>query len=182
MNFTKTLFACASILCLLSCSSSLIATNGKKWNGTEVLQKITDETVFYVDYEKVGHKSALNTIDPSDIASITMYEKSDKKVPKAIKDDIDNGVVLLITKKYAISNYRPKLANISKEYHDRTVTEPNDRDNLMYVINDEILKPNVEGKLMNLKFSKVKSIVVLSADEAQKIYGSGANNGAVIIK
>ncbi|MCP2044858.1 hypothetical protein [Pontibacter sp. HSC-36F09] len=182
MNLIKIIFACASMLCLGSCSSSLITTNGKKWNETEVLQRITDETVFFVDYEKVGHKSALNNIDPNDIAKITIYEKSDKKVPKNIKNNIENGVVLLITKKYAISKYRPKLSSISKEYHDKTINEPDDRDNLMYVIDGEILKPNVEGMLINLNFSKVKSIVVLSADEAQKIYGSTANNGVVIIR
>ena len=168
-------------IALTGCSSSLFLNNGDKNDFREVAKKVNSETVYFIDYEKKGSVDSIKKLKPNDIARIDAYFDKDKSAPRLFKKYTEYGVVLFITKKYAINLYRPQLAKISKDYYEYTKDKPVDEDNLLYVVNGEVLKPNVEGKLIDLKFSKIKRIELLSSEEAQKIYGDKAQYGAVII-
>ena len=161
--------------------SQLVKPVTKKWNTKETLNRTNDSTVYFVDFEKKGGKKNIATLNPSDIALITAYFDDEEDMPVIFKDYLKHGAISFITKKYAISLYRPQLSKYSKGYLELAKLHCNDYDSLFYVIDGEIVTPNVEGKLVGIEFSKIKSVVVLAPGEAEKKYGDKAKLGAVII-
>ena len=169
------------LLFSLHAQSQLIKPIVKKWNTKETLNRINDTTVYFVDYEKKGGKKEIATINPNEIALITAYFEEEEGLPIIFKNYLEHGAISLITKRYAISIYKPELSRFSKDYSELAKLHCNDYDSLFYVIDGEVLTPNVEGKLMNIDFSKIKSIKVSGPEEAEKKYGDKAKRGAVII-
>lgn len=161
--------------------SQLIKPNAKKWNSKEILKKTNDTTAYFLDYEIVGGKKDIATIKPNEIALITAYFEDETDLPVMFKNYLAHGAISLISKKYAISHYRPKLSKLSNDYFELTKSHSTDFDSLLYVIDGEILLSGVEGKLFGLNFSLIKSIKMLTPEEAENIYGDKAKLGAVLI-
>ncbi len=160
--------------------AQLIKASDKQWNSKEVLDRINDSTTYFIDTIKVD-MSNLAQINPTDIATITAYFEDEPELPLLFTEYVANGVIHLITKRYAISKYRPELSKISDDYKEITKQHPAEHDSLVYIVDGDTLTPNVEGKLINMYFSKIHSIQVVFPKEAEKLFGDKARLGAVII-
>jgi hypothetical protein len=161
-------------------NGQLIKPNGKKWNSKEILDKMNDSTVYFIDTLKVS-KNELNSVKPSDIALITAYFEDEPDLPSMFKPYLQNGAIAFVTKAYAISKYRSELSRMSSDYKELTKWYSNLRDSVLYIVDDDTLKPNIEGKLFNLNYSEIQSIRVVFPDEGQKSYGDKGQFGVVFI-
>lgn len=173
------LFFALLILPMLA-SSQLIKNSGKKWNSKEILDKINDATVYFLDTTKIS-KSDLSGMNSEEIALITAYFENEPDLPTLFKGYLEHGAISLVTKPYAISKYRPELSRISNDYLELTKRHSPDRDSILYIVDGDTLKPNVEGKLFNLNFSKIETIQVIFPDEAQKSFGDKGRFGVVFV-
>lgn len=168
-------------LIILGCSPELIKSDKGRWDLKEIMSKVNDETVYFVDYEKQPSREFIFTLKPEEVGSINAFFKKDKNVPVEFKQYLSNGVVSFITKKYLIKQYREKLSNISEEYFQLTNKEPDDRDKFTYIIDGNVLKPNVEPKLATINFSKIKHIKIITPELGKELYRVDTNFSIVVI-
>jgi hypothetical protein len=158
----------------------LFKDEGKKANVKKAVHKAGDNPIFVID-EKKDTSFAYKTIDPTKIASITIEGKKRKlkrlyEAPKST-----SGFVLIITKQYAVESYRPRFNEISPDYEKLVQNYSNEYDSIMYIADDNIIPPNVEGRLYNMIFNNIGDIKVKFPDEATSEYGDKAKFGVVII-
>ncbi len=168
------------LLLPIFCNAQLIKTNGKKWNTKAQLEKINDSTAFFIDTIKVN-KSDLGKVKPEEIALITAYFEDEPDLPEMFRSYLQNGAISFITKPYAIAKYRNEFSKISDEYKELTKQYSTDRDSLLYIVDGDTLKPNVEGALININLSRIETIQVIFPDEAQKRFGDIGRFGVVFI-
>jgi hypothetical protein len=172
-----------TILCVLACvlsEAQLIRSTGKKWNSKEILDKISDSTVYFLD-TRIVKKDSIKVIKPIDIASITAYFEDEPGLQSIYRAHLEHGAIVFFTKRFAISTYRPELSKISNEYSELTKLHPDDRDCVLYIVEGDTLKPNVEGKLMNIDFKRIDRMEVIFPDDTQKVFGDRTRFGVVII-
>jgi len=165
---------------VFGCTPKLIQSEKPQWDLTEVMSKINDETVYFVDYQKQPDDFD-HGLNPDDIGRIIAYFENDKNVPKEFQDHLANGVVMYITKEYSIQQYRDKLSKFSKDYYQLVKDEPINRDKYTYIINGELLKPNVEPVLASIDFRKIRKIEIISPAIGKEIYKVDSKYDIVLI-
>ena len=112
---------------------------------------------------------------------ITAYFEDEPDLPEMFRSYLQNGAISFITKPYAIAKYRNEFSKISDEYKELTKQYSTDRDSLLYIVDGDTLKPNVEGALININLSRIETIQVIFPDEAQKRFGDIGRFGVVFI-
>ena len=161
-------------------NAQLLKPTGKKWNSKEITDKINDSTIYFIDTTIVS-RNDLSSVEPSDIALITAYFEDEPDLPAMFKSYLKNGAIAFVTKAYAISKYRTELSRMSNDYQELTRWHSSNRDSVLYVVDGDTLKPNIEGKLVNLNYAQINTIQVVFPDEGQKTYGDKGRFGVVFI-
>jgi TonB-dependent SusC/RagA subfamily outer membrane receptor len=121
-----------------------------------------DKAVFFIDDEYVGH--TLPAIDGKDIDNIQVFngESAVEKAGEKAKD----GVVYIYTKRFAAT---PAPAVVLRGI---------DVKNPMYVVDGKVVSAEEAKKIES---STIATVNVLKGESATAIYGSGAENGVVLI-
>jgi hypothetical protein len=177
----KTVFLLVLSLLTINTYSQLFESEGKRWNPNKAVKKAGDRPIFIID-EKKDTSSSFIDLNPNDIASLTVYGESKKLRRKYNASKMTSGYIRIITKSYAINYYQPHLSEISSDYKALVQNYSKENDSIIYVADGEVISPNVEGKLYELRFKKIKEIIVIPSDKAKNDYGNRCKFGVVILK
>ncbi|MCK5134917.1 MAG: hypothetical protein KAR19_03955 [Bacteroidales bacterium] len=144
---------------------------------TEAVNKL-GESPYYALNEIPIQKDELNGINPEDVAYLITYynREATRKFGQQAKD----GAVLIFTKLYAIQKYKNLFSNYSKEYE--SIIQQTENDDIQYILNDQILTTNFEGRLAVLNESLLKSVEIINISELINKYQVDNKRVGVIIK
>jgi hypothetical protein len=143
---------------------------------TKAVQKLGPSPYFEVDGVP-KNKSDLNTLNASDIASITTYYNKEAK--KLYGDKAKDGVVIIETKPYATNKFESFFKSISKEYEE--MLNNTGKTDIQYILNDRVLVENYEGTLAAIDNKTFKSIRLIDSSELDSIYQIKEKKVGVII-
>ena len=147
-----------SILGIVCC----LTTFGQK--PKKAIKKLGDNPIFFIDSVNVDN-SELMKYGPTEIAQVTVYK--DKEAKDLFGEEGKDGVVYILTKKYAKSKYWQYFQSKSDDYK-KLVTSPEGDTAIQYILNERILKENFEGDLFLIDDTVFKSIRVLTKDILEK--------------
>ena len=123
------------------------------------ISNLPDSAIYVID--GVLSDKKLGGVNPLDILSIDIIKKD--KASEYFEGGARNGVVLVITKAFAIKSYQKKLSAFSKKYKNYIETHQNSDDNLVYILNgtplekknnDEIARTLYKISIENIKTVK----------------------------
>ena len=152
------------ILLALITSISLSGQSGK--SPKKLLKKLGTDPVFFLDSVNID-KSQINKLNPSDIASVTVYDGTD--AINLLGEDGKDGVVYMFTKTFAKNSYWNYFKTKSKDYSDR-VPSPDSDSTIQYILNKRVLISNFEGDLMLINDNIFKEISLIDKKTLAKDY------------
>lgn len=121
---------------------------------------------------------SLERINPKDILEISILKGTEAET--IYGSGGINGVVIITTKLYAISQYQQKLRGLSKQYDAYLKLNKNDDSELLYVLNGEPLEMTAKGggleKLYEIPLKKIESVTFMD-----KYYKGTFNNNKPLI-
>ncbi|SDE56455.1 hypothetical protein SAMN05216464_107188 [Mucilaginibacter pineti] len=133
--------------------------------------------VYYLDRIRV-HKSDLQKINPTDIASLDVIK--DSVITKRFGSNSTAGLFFIETKNFAKSRYQKYFSSKSPEYA-KLITDPGIDAAIQYILNDKVLKENFEGDLAGINDKRFKGIKILTKAELISIYGISDKDYGVVI-
>jgi hypothetical protein len=155
----------------------LITGCNNRLTPTKAAQKLGPNPYFEVDGKYIS-RSDLDTLNPSDIASLTTYYNKEAK--NLYGEKAKDGVVILETKKYAIMKFQNFLKSVSKEYEEMLYTTK--ETDIQYILNSRVLTENFVGTLATIDRITFKSIRLINGDELEREYQIKGKKTGVIIK
>ena len=121
---------------------------------------------------------SLERINPKDILEVSILKGTEAETLYGFGGV--NGVVIITTKLYAISQYQQKLRGLSIQYDAYLKLNKNDDSELLYVLNGEPLEMTAKGggleKLYEIPLKKIKSVTFMD-----KYYKETFNNNKPLI-
>ncbi|RZJ49182.1 MAG: hypothetical protein EOO44_18740 [Flavobacterium sp.] len=139
---------------------------------------IPKDPVFFIDSLKVS-KQELTKYEPNEIASLTVYK--DKNATDILGAEAVNGLIYIETKKFARERYWKFLKIMSNKYLE-IVPHPSQEQNVVYVLNDKVLKTNFEGDLAGIDKSNLIDFRIINSQELEKAYNISDKKWGIILK
>jgi hypothetical protein len=155
----------------------LICSCARKLTPTEAVQKLGASPYIEVD-DIAKSQSEINSINPSDVASLTVYY--DKEAIKLYGEKAMDGAVLVKTTSYAINQFETLFKGFSQEYEEMLrITE---RGEIQYILNERVLTSDFEGILARLSEKTLKRITIIDSLELDKKYQIKNKKIGVLVK
>jgi hypothetical protein len=139
-------------------------------------QLFTDP-VFFLDSVNMT-RIELQKYKPTDFATVTVYK--DSNAIKLVGDQGKYGAVYIETKKFARNKYWNFLKRKSNDYL-KAVPSPEDEKNVVYILNDKILKTNYEADLSVLNEENFIDMEVIDKKTLKKVYKISNKEFGVVI-
>lgn len=140
-------------------------------------EKLGDNSYFEVNEQAVSQNDIMN-YSGSDIATLKVY--FDKKAIRQFGDKAKDGAVIIMTKEFATSKYETLFKEFSEDYK-RMINNTN-KEEIQYILNDQILTANYEGDLASLNTKLLKKIAIIDEKELFDKYEIQDKNVGVIIR
>jgi TonB-dependent SusC/RagA subfamily outer membrane receptor len=120
---------------------------------------INGKEALYILDGKETDKSALGTVDPNAILEVNVLKDADATIIYGSKGV--NGVVVIATKKYAISSYQEKLSQLCDEYESYLTGHGTDDSVIAYNLDGKPLPKDDSGisTLYHLPRKKINEVV-----------------------
>jgi hypothetical protein len=135
------------------------------------------DPILYMDSVNVTRYD-LEDVSPDDIASVTVYK--DSNAIKLVGPDGKYGVVFIHTKKFVREKYWKYFSSKSNEYHEAVPTPASDS-SVAYIINDTVVKDEIENTLASINDTTFKSLKVVTDKKTMKELGIKNKRAAVVI-
>ncbi|WKV12129.1 hypothetical protein [Marivirga harenae] len=160
----------AVLIALPSCKTS-------KPTPQEVVEKLGPDPYFIIDGKPVD-KSDLGKYDPSIIATLTTFYG--KEAVSKYGEIAEDGAIVVRTKSFALTKAEEFLSEFSSDYE--IMLAKTDRGEIQYILNDEILKEDYEGKLSMLDSKNLKRLKIIDSTELKNQYELEDKEVGVILK
>lgn len=147
-----------------------------KENETNYTLTPTDP-VFFVDSVRMT-KNDLLKYEPNQIASVTVYK--DKSAWEKFGSEAVNGLIYIETKDFAKKRYWNFLSSKSIEYK-KLVPEPSQDNNVVYILNNKVLKENFEGDLASINNENFINIKIITSEILKSDFDITNKKGGVVI-
>jgi hypothetical protein len=140
---------------ILVSTKSYQRINAGKNNDT-VKSAFSDGAIYIID--GILSDKKLEGVNPHDVLSIDIIRKD--KAYEYSENDVRGGVVVVVTKAFAVISYQKKLSAFSKKYKNYIETHQNNDKELVYVLNgvplekknnDEIIRTLYKISIENIK-------------------------------
>lgn len=135
------------------------------------------DPVFFVDSVRMT-KNDLLKYDPNQIASVTVYK--DKSAWEKFGSEAVNGLIYIETKDFAKKRYWNFLSSISIEYK-KLVPEPSQDVNVVYILNNKVLKENFEGDLASINNETFINIKIITGEKLKSDFNITDKKVGVVI-
>jgi len=159
------------ILSLIICSCSHRITP------TEAVKKLGQNPYYEFDGKPVEF-SFLKNVDPMNISVIHTYY--DKEAIKLYGEKAKDGAVLIETRTFAKNKYETFFKKCSSEYSD--MISKSDTSDIQYILNERVLKKNIEGDLSLITEKNFKSLKLVDSQELESKYQVPSKKIGVIVK
>jgi hypothetical protein len=165
----KVSFILVLLMIILGCSHKLAPT--------QATQKLGPNPYFEFDGKPVEF-SYLKTVNPMDISVIHNYYN--KEAIKLYGEKAKDGAVLIETRTYAKNNFEAFFKRCSGEYGE--MINKTDTSDIQYILNERILKKNIEGDLSLITEKTLKSIKLIDSQELENKYQVKDKKVGVIVE
>lgn len=135
------------------------------------------DPVFFLDSVRVT-KNDLMKYEPNQIASVTVYK--DKSAWDKFGSEAVNGLIYIETKDFAKKRYWSFLSSKSTEYK-ILVPEPSKDSNVVYILNNKVLKENFEGDLANIDNENFIDVKIINSEMLKSDFDIIDKKGGVVI-
>ena len=142
------------------------------------VSKFANPTIFYLDGVEIEDINVLENLQMDQITELSILKGDTAK--KQYGDKAEQGVVVIVTKEFAIKRYRKIFSNFSDEYS-QFIEDMDPGEQAFYVVDTTILGNRADRRLYRIKPEEIDSINVIPPNEATDIYGEKGVKGAVII-
>jgi hypothetical protein len=153
----------------LSCSHRLTPTEAAKKLGSNPYYEFDGKPVEF---------SYLKTVNPSDISVLRTYYN--KEAIKLYGEKAKDGVVLMETRTFAKNKYESFFKKCSPEYSE--MISRTDTSDIQYILNERVLKINIEGDLSLVTEKNFKSIKLIGSQELENNFRVSSKKVGVVIK
>jgi hypothetical protein len=167
----KYILVVALAITFLGCKSA------QRMTPVEAANKLGPNPHFIIDGQ-ASDKSAMQTMEAEDVASLTAYYGKDAK--SRYGDKAKDGAVEIETKAYAKEKYQKVLKEASSEYKSRLEAEGGDN-NFQYILNGKALTGNYIGDLACLTPDLLKEIRIVGSEELINSYNIDGKAAGVVI-
>ena len=140
--------------------------------------QLFSDPVFFLDSVNVT-RIELQKYQPTDFAFITVYK--DTNAIKLVGPQGKFGAVYIETKTFARNKYWNFLKSKSNDYLKAVPSAENDK-NVVYVLNDKILKTNYEADLSTISETNFTDIKVIDKKTLKKDYNISNKDFGIIIQ
>jgi len=142
-------------------------TNGK--TDSAVIATLPNDILYIVDGKETG-KADVGKVKNDDILDVTVLKNADAEAKYGTKGD--KGVLVITTKKYAITQYQEKISAVCDEYESFLTGHGTDDAQIVYYIDGVPLAKDKDetGKLFHLPKDKIDAAVFVQDEpEGSKI-------------
>ncbi|MES2276839.1 MAG: hypothetical protein V4592_12505 [Bacteroidota bacterium] len=161
------------ILILLAlCPLCLLAQTNDKLTLKDLPSFGDKNPLFILNDKKIDRAEIAGKITPEDIAEVTVLKDSPSTAPYGAEGA--NGVIIILTQKFAVSAYQEKFSDFSADFESYLTSHGTDDKQIVYLIdNVEVPKDKTEAlKLYHLPKEKIESVVFIQDQpEGSKILG-----------
>jgi len=144
---------------------------------THEYDQLLNDPVFFLDSVNVT-RIELQKYQPTDFAFVTVYK--DTNAIKLVGSQGKYGAVYIETKKFARNKYWSFLKSKSNDYL-RAVPSPENDKNIIYILNDKILKTNYEAALSIINETNFIDMEVIDKKTLKKNYNVSNKDFGIII-
>ncbi|WP_192820958.1 hypothetical protein [Rufibacter sp. LB8] len=165
------------ILVVALATSFLGCKPAQRISPIEAVNKLGPNPHFIIDGQ-ASDKSAMQTMEAEDVASLTTYFGKDATTRYG--DKAKDGAVEIETKAFAKVKYQKVLKEASSDYNKRLEVEGSD-DSFQYILNGKVLTDNYAGDLASITPDLLKEVKVVWGDELNSNFNANGKKAVVII-
>jgi hypothetical protein len=160
------------LILLIICPFYLLAQTGAKLSARDLPSAGPKEPLYILDGKKTERAGIVGVVSVDDIADLMVVTTA----AEAAKYGADgaNGVIIILTKKFAVAAYQEKFSDFSADFESYLTSHGTDDKQIIYLIdNAEVPKDKMEAsKLYRLPKEKIESVVFIQDQpEGSKILG-----------
>ena len=145
-------------------------------NANDLILLPADEPLMFLDSIRIN-KGVLNSYKPDEIAMVSVLK--DSNAIKVAGKEATNGAIYITTKSFARDSYWNYFKLKSIDYQ-KSVPDLNTEANVVYILNNKVLKSNFEADLFNINDLNLIELSVISKDELKNYNLKGKSIGVII--